>query len=159
MTTIGTKTMDKENAHRLQIYASKVGRFLWHLIQMILVMEAGMMVYHKLVMPFLAPLGFHTFMMAHPLGCYWLMVASMTLPMIAFMRSYQKSTWRYSLEMTASMLAPLAALTVLVLCDLCPIHILHGFGDPLMFLAMAVFLLFRPAQHTHGMQAQACHAQ
>src|SRR5512136_2005909 len=95
---------------------AKVGSFLWHLVQMVLVMEAGMMVYHKLIMPRLAPFGFHRLMMAQPLFCYWLMVASMTLPMIALMRWYHKSTWCYTLEMTAVMLAPLAALSVLVAC-------------------------------------------
>lgn len=138
---------------------SKAGAFLWHFAQMVLAMEAGMMVYHKLIMPLLAPIGFHSLMLAHPLFSYWLMVASMTLPMLTLMRWYHKSTWRYSLGMTGVMLAPLAALTVLVLCDLCPIHILHGFGDPLMFLAMAIFMLVRPVQHTHVGQAQPCHAQ
>lgn len=139
--------------------AKKALRFLWHFGQMVVVMEAGMMIYHKLVMPQLAPFGFHRLMMAQPLLCYWLMVASMALPMIAWMRIIHKSTWRYTLEMTAIMLAPLAALTVLVLCSLCSIQILQGFGDPLMFVAMAAFLLFHPAQHMHGGQAQACHAQ
>ncbi len=134
-------------------------RFLWHFGQMVVVMEAGMMIYHKLVMPQLAPFGFHRLMMAQPLLCYWLMVASMALPMIAWMRIIHKSTWRYTLEMTAIMLAPLAALSALVLCGLCSIQILQSFGDPLMFVAMAAFLLLRPAQHVHSGQAQACHAQ
>ncbi len=145
--------------HQAPKLAVKVGQYLWHYVQMVLVMEAGMMIYHKLIMPRLAPLGFHIFMMVHPLFSYWLMVASMVLPMIALMRLYHKSTWRYTLEMTTVMIAPLAVLSVLVLCDLYPIHILHGFGDPLMFLAMAAYLLFRPGQHSHGGQTQACHAQ
>lgn len=135
----------------------RAGRFLGHFVQMSLVMEAGMMIYMKLIIPLLIPFGFQQWKMAHPLFGYWLMVASMTLPMIALMRIYHKSAWRYTLEMTTVMLAPLAGLAVLVLCDLCPIHILYGIGDPLMFAAMAAYLLLRPAQHAHGGQHQACH--
>lgn len=139
--------------------ALKAGRCLWHFAQMVVVMEAGMLVYHRLIMPLLAPFGLRALMMAQPLFCYWLMVASMTLPMIALMRIYHKATWRYTLEMTASMLAPVAVLWVLVLCALCPTDVLYAVGDPLMYVAMAAFLLFRPAQHTHGERTQACHGQ
>ncbi len=154
-------TISEETTHLHQIVtlATSAGRFLWHFMQMVLVMEAGMMIYHKLIMPQLVPLGFHHLMITHPLLCYWLMVASMTLPMIALMRLYHKSTWRYTWEMTAVMLAPLAVISILVLCDLCPIHILQGFGDPLMFVSMAAFLLIRPAHHSHGAPTQACHVQ
>lgn len=48
------------------------------------------------------------------------------------------------------MVAPIAALTVLVLCYLIPSHILYVIGDPVMFLAMAVFMLYRPHEHGHG---------
>jgi hypothetical protein len=145
--------------HPIRSLALKAGRFVWHYLQMVVVMEAGMLVYHRLIMPALAPYGLRALMMAQPLFCYWFMVASMTLPMIALMRIYHKAAWRYTLEMTVSMLAPLAVLWVLVLCALCPIGILYDFGDSLMYVAMAAFLLFRPAQQSHGGSAQACHAQ
>jgi hypothetical protein len=154
MTTFGKTTQFLKTYPK----ALKAGNFLWHLLQMILVMEAGMMVYHKLIMPLLMPLGFHALMRANPLYGYWIMVASMTLPMIALMRWFHKSSWRYTLEMTAFMLAPLAALSLLVACNLCSFQVLQGFGDPLMYLAMTAFLLLRPAQHNHGGQVQACHA-
>lgn len=144
--------------HHASGLAGKAGRFLWHYVQMAVVMEAGMMIYMKLIIPLLAPFGFYQLKMAQPLFCYWLMVASMTLPMIAVMRLYHKSTWGYSLGMTSAMLAPLAALSLLVLCDLCPIKILYGFGDPLMFVAMAAFLIIHPAQHSHGEKIHTCHA-
>jgi hypothetical protein len=136
------------HAHQTQSLASKVGRFTWHLVQMVLVMEAGMMVYHHLLWPVLAPTGFSSLTKEYPLFGYWMMVASMTLPMIALMRGYHKSTWRYCLEMTIAMLAPLAVLTVLVWYHLLPIQTLYGIGDPVMFLAMAAYLLYRPHQHT-----------
>jgi hypothetical protein len=68
-----------------------------------------------------------------------------------------KATWRYTPEMTAGMLALMAVLWGLVSCTQCPIGILCGFGDALMYVAMAAFLLFRPAQHAHGEPTQVCH--
>ena len=153
MTTIDKSTLDRMT----NILTSKAGRFIWHLVQMILVMEGGMMIYHLLLWPVLAPTGFSTLTKEYPLFGYWMMVASMTLPMIALMRGYHRSTWRYCLEMTIAMLAPLALFTVLVLCSLVPIHTLYGFGDPVMILAMAAFMLFRPGHHAHGGHEQACH--
>lgn len=153
MTTLDKTTLDRMT----NILTSKAGRFIWHLAQMILVMEGGMMIYHLLLWPVLAPTGFSTLTKEYPLFGYWMMVASMTLPMIALMRGYHRSTWRYCLEMSGAMLAPLAALTVLVLCSLVPIQTLYGFGDPLMILAMAAFMLFRPGHHAHSGHEQACH--
>jgi hypothetical protein len=155
MTTMEETTLIRQTRN----LALEAGRFLWHFAQMVVVMEAGMLVYHSLIMPLLAPFGLRALMTAQPLLCYWLMVASMTLPMIALMRIYHKATWRYTLEMTASMLAPVAVLCVLVLGTVCPIGILYSFGDPLMYVTMAAFLLLRPAQHSHGGQTQACHMQ
>jgi hypothetical protein len=57
--------------------------------------------------------------------------------------------------MTVAMLAPLAVLTVLVLCAVLPIRTLYGFGDPVMFVAMAAYLLYRPHGHVHGGHAHA----
>ncbi|HEX8990168.1 MAG TPA: hypothetical protein VF784_00690 [Anaerolineales bacterium] len=139
-------------------FAKQAGGFLWHFTQMVLAMEAGMMIYHKLIMPPLMGTGFGRLLRAYPLFGYWMMVLSMVLPMLALMVIYHRSTWQYCLGMTGAMVAPLAALTVLVLCSLCPMHILYGIGDPLMFAAMAVFMLVRPAHHTHTAHPGSCHA-
>jgi hypothetical protein len=147
----------QESDHWIRNFAPKAGQSIWHLVQMALVMEAGMMVYHRLLLPVLAPTGFSTLTKEYPLFGYWMMVASMTLPMIALMRGYHRSTWRYCLEMSTAMLAPLAALTLLVVCQLMPIHILYGVGDPVMILAMAAFMLFRPGHHAHGGHEHAGH--
>jgi flagellar biosynthetic protein FliP len=135
---------------------SKAGRFLWHFAQMVMAMEAGMMIYHLLVRPLLAPTGFSVLTMEYPLFGYWMMVVSMVLGMLALML-YHRSTWRYSLDMTIAMLAPLAAFTVMVLCNVLPIHTLYGIGDPLMFLAMAAFMLYRPHEHAHAEHELSCH--
>ncbi len=134
----------------------KIVRFLWHLAQMIIAMEVGMLVYHMVIYPLLFPNASCGCGLTNvsPLVSYWMMVASMTLPMIALMKLYHKSSWGYSLGMTATMLAPLAALSVLVTYALIPIYVLHRIGDPLMFVTMAAFLLLCP---NDGAQP-ACHS-
>lgn len=135
---------------------SKAGQFLWHLLQMVLAMEAGMMIYHIFLWPLLARTGYAALIKEFPLTGYWVMLVSMVLGMLALM-CVHRSTWRYSLEMTMAMLAPLAVLTVLVLCSLLPIHTLYRIGDPVMFLAMAVFMLYRPHEHAQGGHELSCH--
>jgi hypothetical protein len=135
---------------------SKAGSFLWHFAQMVLAMEAGMVIYHKLLWPLLEPTRFAVLTDRYPLLGYWMMLISMALGMIVLMR-YHKSTWRYCMEMTGAMFVPLVVLTALVLFELCPAHVLYGFGDPLMFLAMAAFMIIRPMKHTHVANQHACH--
>lgn len=143
---------------KFRVFAKQAGTFLWHFAQMVLAMEAGMLIYHKLIMPPLMGTSFGRLLRAAPLVGYWMMALSMVIPMLALMIIYHRATWQYCLGMAGAMVAPLAALTVLVLCDLCPIHILHGFGDPLMFTAMAIFMLVSPGRHNHTAHAAACHA-
>ncbi len=142
---------------RLRSSAASVARFLWHLLQMVLAMEAGMAVYHLLLHTSLAGSSYATLTELYPLFGYWMMVASMTLPMIALMRLYHKSSWRSCNEMTIAMLVPPAALTALVLCGLIPLHTLQALGDPLMILAMAADMLYRRDEHAHGHHAHAHH--
>lgn len=137
-------------------FAKEAGAFIWHFAQMVVAMEAGMLIYHGWILPLLAGTGFSRLKDAYPLFGYWMMVISMVLPMLALMAFYHRSGWQYCLGMTGAMVAPLAALTVLVLCKVCPMHFLHGFGDLLMFAAMAVFMLVHPADHTAT--AASCHA-
>ena len=151
-----TATIESHRQHPVLGFAAQAGAFVWHFVQMVLAMEAGMMVYHLLLRPVLAPTSVGALTSQFPLIGYWMMVAAMVLGMIALM-GYHRSSWRYSLEMTIAMIAPLAALTVLVLCSLLPIHTLYGVGDPVMFLAMAAFMLFRPHDHAHGAHEHAGH--
>ncbi len=129
--------------------AGSVGGYLWHLLQMVLAMEAGMAVYHMIIVPALRQTAYATMTDRYPLIGYWAMVVSMALGMLALMW-YHKATRRYCAEMTAAMIAPAAALTVLVLCSLIPSHILYGLGDPVMILAMAAYMIYRPHEHVHG---------
>jgi len=133
---------------------TKVGALLWHLIQMIVAMEAGMAVYHLLLGTLLAQTGYAALTKAEPLFGYWMMVVSMTLPMIGLMR-FQRSSWRHCLEMTAAMVAPSAALTLLVLVGSISFGLLSGAGDPAMYLAMAAYMLYRRNDHgAHGCGSQ-----
>jgi hypothetical protein len=142
--------------HPWRSLIAKAGPFLWHFAQMVLAMEAGMMIYHKLLWPLLEPTRFAALTDTYPLLAYWMMVISMALGMLVLMR-YHKSTWRYCMEMTGAMFVPLIALSALVLFELCPAHILYGFGDPVMFLAMAAFMIIRPMKHTPVGDQHACH--
>jgi hypothetical protein len=153
MSTILNETVIERPRKNL---TSKAGPFLWHFAQMVLAMEAGMMIYHKLLWPLLEPTRFAALTDKYPLLGYWMMVISMAFGMLVLMR-YHKSTWRYCMEMTGAMFVPLVALTALVLFELCPAHILYGFGDPLMFLAMAAFMIIRPMKHAHVEDQHACH--
>ncbi len=142
--------------HDKRSRAASIRQFVWHLLPMVLSMVAGMMIYHLLVGTLLAGTGFAALTKQNRLFGYWMMVASMVLGMLALMR-YHRSTWRYCLEMTLAMLAPLAAMTVLVFFALFPIQILYGLGDPLMILAMAAYMLYRPVEHAHGAHKHAGH--
>lgn len=136
--------------HRQPSTRTKVVSFLSHLIQMIVAMEAGMAVYHLLLGTLLAQTGYAALTKAYPLFGYWMMVVSMTLPMIGLMR-FQRSSWRHCLEMTAAMVAPSAALTLLVLVGSISFGLLSGAGDPAMYLAMAAYMLYRRDEHgAHG---------
>jgi hypothetical protein len=141
---------------KLRRIPGSVGGFLWHFVQMVLAMEAGMMIYHMFIWPLLAGTSYAALTKAYPLFGYWMMAVSMALGMLALML-YHRSTWRYCGEMTIAMLAPVAALTVLVLCSLIPIQLLYGLGDPVMILAMAAYMLYCPHEHAHSAHGHGSH--
>ena len=143
---------------QLRNTTANVGRFLWHFLQMAVAMEAGMMIYHKLIYPLIAPIGYDALTDKYPLLGYWMMLVSMAVGMIVLMR-FHKSTWHYCMEMTGAMFIPLVALTALVWFELCPAHILYSFGDPLMFLAMAAFMIIQPVKHAHAGEEHSCHQE
>ena len=147
---MSTQTKNVSSFPKVQIpdFVRGAGRFLWHFLQMVVAMELGMIIYHKLIYPLIAPIGYDALTDTYPLVGYWMMLISMAVGMIVLMR-FHKSAWRYCMEMTGAMLIPLVALTALVLFELCPDHILYRFGDSLMFVAMAAFMLIRPAKHAH----------
>jgi hypothetical protein len=139
----------------------KVVSYVWHLLQMVIAMEVGMFAYHLLASTVLARIGYAALTDAYPYVGYSAMVAGMVVGMVAFML-WQRSSWRHCLEMTLAMLAPVVVLAVLVVSGLVPIGVLYSLGDPLMILAMALFMLVRPHQHAHGHadgHTQSCEAE
>ena len=115
MATLQETTHDNRN----QSLASKGRRFLWHWVQVVLAMEAGMILYHLILGKVLAGTGFAALIQGNRLFGLVIMIVFITLGMIALLR-FRRSAWRYSLKMTIVVIAPLAVLTVLVVMALLP---------------------------------------
>jgi hypothetical protein len=135
--------------------AKHVTRSLWLLLQMVLAMNAGMVLYHFLLHGVLMGTAAGTLLHHSPRLDYWMHIASMVIPMLVLMRVYHKSTWRASAEMTVAMLVPAAILKVLVLGDVVPFETFLELDDPLMIVAMAAYLLYRPSDHGPGRRTPA----
>jgi hypothetical protein len=86
---------------------------------------------------------------------YWLHVASMVIPMLILMRVYHRSSWRACGEMTVAMLIPVAILRLQVLSDVVPFETFLEVDDPLMIVAMAAYVLYRPSSHGPGRRTPA----
>jgi len=118
---------------------ARIKSLAWHLFQMIIAMEIGMMLYRVVFVNLLAPTSYKAFILANPLFDYWMMMVAMTLPMIVLMRRH-KYDWHYCAGMTVAMLAPVVMLTMFVLVGLIPLMILNGAGMALMILGMALYM-------------------
>lgn len=121
-----------------------VGRFLWHLVQMLIAMMAGMMLYHLLA-------GKSTD--ANKVLWYAGMELSMIPPMLALML-YQRHGWRCSIEMAAAMLVGPA---IFLACAQFGWHTyvpgltrnsLFGLSDATMYLGMLGVMLYRREMYT-----------
>ena len=144
-----TTTMESQQHHApTSSRAAKVKSFVWHLFQMAVAMELGMLLY-ILLRGLLARIGYATVLAEYPLAAYWIMVVFMTLSMIALMRHHRYS-WRDCARMTAAMLAPLVALCALALLGLLTIQALHRIGDVTMLLGMAAYMLYRGHGPNHS---------
>ena len=139
MNALENTTAMKSHQHHASSRSAKIKSFVWHLFQMIVAMEAGMLLY-MLCLNQLAPESYRAATVAYPLLSYWMMMLAMTAPMIALMR-YHQYDWRCCLEMTFAMLAPVALLTVLNLLNVIPFQGLHSLGGILMDLGMVVYMI------------------
>jgi flagellar biosynthetic protein FliP len=74
------------------------------------------------------------------------MFASMTIPMVAWMR-YRGHSWRASGEMSGAMLVP--TLVAIALLDTVDFDTLMVFEHVAMLLAMLGAMLLRPSEYTH----------
>lgn len=137
-----TTTMESHQHHAATpSRAAKIKSFVWHLFQMIVAMQVGMMLY-MLFLNQLAPASYRAATVAYPLLDFWMMMMAMTVPMIVLMR-YHKYDWRYCIGMTIAMLAPVVLLTALTQFDVISICSLHCNGQTVMVLGMAFYMYYR----------------
>jgi hypothetical protein len=126
-------------------------RFARHLLEMVVAMMAGMAVLGVALWVLGEPPGYD----AHPLVEYGLMGASMTAPMVAWMR-HRGHSWYDGLEMTAAMLIPMLALVVSVELGVARYvpglseHSLMMLSHVAMIAGMVVLMIYRFDRYAHG---------
>jgi YHS domain-containing protein len=116
------------------------GRFVLHFVEMLVAMMAGMLVFHAL------PLGLERTSTPYQVA----MAIAMTMPMVAWMR-VRGHGWRHGIEMSIGMLAPWAAVLVLVGMGAASVLPWLVQADGLaMLLGMLAAMLLRPGHYAHG---------
>ena len=119
--------------------------FIRHYLEMVAAMVAGMVTYAAVFRRGMAWTGY---------GDEVVMAAFMTVPMVAWMR-YRRHTWRQAAEMSAAMLAPVAAVVVGAVEVLGITGRGLGMASHLaMLLGMLALMLARRAEYAH---TAACH--
>ena len=121
----------------------RIGDFLLRLLQSVLAMEAGLGIYHLLTRTVLAGTGYAALTDLCPVVGYLTIELSIVVLMIALMRFWHRATWRYSLQVSSAMLAPVAILSALALGHVIPMKIVCALGVAGMFAMMMVFMLVR----------------
>ncbi|WP_369372330.1 hypothetical protein AB1046_03070 [Promicromonospora sp. Populi] len=131
--------------------ARKVGRFLAHLAEMVVVMVLGMLLLAPAWDWVGAALGIEALLGRPDVGAV-VMVLDMVVAMTVWMR-VRRHGWSAIWEMNAAMAAPFAVLLVLFWTGLAGAGDLMLWGHVLMVPAMAGAMLLRPAEyteHVHG---------
>lgn len=147
MTTISNKTIKQTSDHPLLRTVSKTGRFLLHLLEMLIAMQVGMMLFHLvlgLLRIFSISSAFESGTTLHAVT----MTVFMTIPMVAWM-IFRGHGWRHCIEMVIAMVAPVALIGLL--CQLgidAYLPWLAGLSTPLMFLGMILAMLYRRDHYT-----------
>lgn len=164
MTITSKTTMDYINTASTQAYgrrilntASKVGRFILHLLEMTLAMMAGMVILY-LLEDLISPSS--SFTAAFESGTImfdFAMAVFMTVPMVVWMIA-RRHGLRHSAEMAFGMNVPVAAIIVLrLLGGEAYLPWLADASHPAMFLGMIVAMLARSSHYT-GKAGHAAHA-
>jgi len=142
--TVSTPAPD----HRIRNAASNVGRFILHLLEMLLAMMVGMPILYGLrnLIPasfsYAAAFQSGTTLSALAMGVF------MTVPMVAWM-IVRGHGWRHSAEMGFAMFAPVAAIIVLRLLGAdASLPWLAKASHPAMPLAMIIAMLYRRDHYT-----------
>ena len=121
--------------------ARLVGRFLWHYAEMAIAMMLGMLL-HGLVWSAVLPedtrFDVDTLIMA----------ADMTIGMAVWM-GIRRHSWPSIAEMSLAMVVPFLVLLVPYWFGVLSEHVVMSVGHPLMFVFMALAMLWRRAEYTH----------
>ena len=145
---------------RIRNYVSKVGRFILHLLEMLLAMMAGMVILYLLDILLIPESSIFTpFVDYGTIQFDFAMAVFMTVPMAAWM-IVRGHGWRHGAEMAFAMFAPVATIIVLRLleADAYPLWLAQA-SHPAMFLGMILAMLFSRGHYTNkaGHSAHATH--
>ena len=163
MTTLTNKTTKQASDNALRSVASKAGRFVLHLLEMLIAMEVGMGIFHLvlgLLRIFSISRSFESGTALHAIT----MTIFMTLPMVAWM-IHRGHGWRHCIEMVIAMITPVASIGLL-----CQLGVdeylpwLAGLSMPAMLIGMIAAMLYRKDHYTvkanqsvHATDDAACH--
>ena len=139
----------QESVGGLKDLAVKTGRFLLHLLEMLIAMDVGMGIFHiviGLIRTYSSFTGLESGTTLHAIT----MTVFMTIPMVAWM-IIRGHGWRHSVEMVIAMIAP-----VILIGLLCQLGVdeylpwLAGASAPTMLIGMIGAMLYRREHYTRG---------
>ena len=123
--------------------------FIRHYIEMVVVMFAGMIVLGIPGEAALQAIGSGTSQLRHdaPALVFLGMAATMTIPMVAWMR-YSGHRWQPTLEMATSMIIPTLVAIILLAAGVLDFDALMGLEHVAMLLGMLAAMLLRVDEYT-----------
>lgn len=145
-----TITLSPKTGGQVRRYLGAGWRFTRHLLEMVVAMIVGMEVLDLALEVLGEPPGY-----ANPLVGYALMGASMSAPMVAWMR-YRGHSWSDGLEMTLAMLVPMFALVVPVELGVARYvpglseHSLMMLSHVAMIAGMLALMIYRRDRYARG---------
>ena len=147
MTTLTDTTVKQASDQPLRRVASQTWRFILHLLEMLIAMQVGMMIFHLLLgllRIFSISRPFESGTTLHAVT----MTVFMTIPMAAWM-IFRGHGWRHCIEMVVAMIAP--TVVIGLLCQLgvdTYLPWLAGLSMPAMLLGMIAAMLYRRDHYT-----------
>ena len=138
-------TASPETGGRVRSRLVSGWHFTRHLLEMVVAMLAGMALLGVAIGALGEPPGY-----SNPLVEYGLMGASMSMPMVAWMR-YRGHRWSDGLEMTLAMLVPMFALVLPVEIGVVGLtgHSLTMLAHAAMIVGMAALMMYRWDRYAH----------
>lgn len=139
-------TASPETGGRVRIRLVSSWRFTRHLLEMVVAMLAGMAVLGVAIWLLGEPSGYSNLLVE-----YGLMGASMSAPMVAWMR-HRGHSWSDGLEMIAAMLAPMFAVVLPVELGVLGLtgHALMMLSHVAMIGGMVALMAYRWDRYAHG---------